>query len=1487
MPGVAIKISTEEARLASRRLKADLRSLGVETKLTEQHTRKLENRLKKELGMRRAKETVDRLTGSLKLSRMEVARLQTRMGDFGGAVATVRGKMSSLAKQAMSLKTAMVGMMAAFVMKKAISSFTNFETALVDMSKVTKQSLGVIREEIMELPPILGSATELVQGYYQVISAGVKDPVKAMELLIIASKSGKAAHLAQSEVIKALTKMMAGFEGQIKSVTDASDLLFAMEKEGQTTFQELVPVIGDLSKVSSVAKISHEEMAAAMALITQTSGTTSEAATKYRAMVIQLARGNENLTKVLKALNKETMIQMIAEEGLASALKKVTTEAKAQGIELVKLFRSAEGMIALTALAANGFETFASTLDAVRERAGSTDDAFERWSKTFAAVTTVFGNTVGKFMIELGEDLVPTVTDALEGMGDWMKDNKEEILGFFESLGTALRAAGNAAAYFGSTIGMLPGWIGDLKAAAGLQAGGVIDFSEWFFATPEELRALVKKYEDELETVITLNERQIQKLKGQIAEARGKVLIWPEDQAKRERNIALWQSQIGVLQKTLDTLNTEKAVEELAKFEKQNKIVMDALEKSRVVYEQYLEAPKKFEPDFMAAWFADTEGAKKVSAETLRIRKKLTDEIKKLTLSERDNALRIMKEKYEFYLEKADDELAAREWYYEELMVLYKKDADERIKQDERASKELFKTRTKELQTELGGANVKALLAREQVETDIAIAGLQERNATQLREAEERMNIQEEMERDFYERLGDISFDFFERLFSGQIRSFGQALEEMTRMFTSTLAAWVAEAAKREIKLQLATSMVGPTGGLSGAGMVGAAGFAGATMYLMHIREEAIQRNKEAAARRKVWKEEVATAEEFMGRILGAFTKLEQQLRPAEEQMHKYIHGLERLGASSFALQHAEEQRLEVMRRVREELERDFARPLENIIAQLSMTDIGYEEFTLRNWYEEQIDYARQLGEESVKLLREAYELSRQHLYEITREVLQGLAKDYRAIVETAGMTPVEAQVYAAERGREEVDWGPAEDAIKQLGADITGLGVERRDLLGTMDSLNRAVDKANVGYEDAVQEFMDVLGHTTEAQREGVRDVMTRSHEDIRKLFKILLRETYTDIEGREYTRLPVGAAKTAQRLADMAIITRREMSNAEEAARIFGATLPTELAEVGTAITDLESDLAVLVGTLDETQLLEFEAYLTQMETLRKGVQKEWDTLMRSLTLTDLEISFYNLNQWYEEQAKNAKALGLSLIELSDLMGLQADKIVDSFIKPIEDAWQSFAYEMRAGALAPVQSLEMVEQEYARLRTAAVGGDVEAYKELLGFLKAEYLPFMKTYGAEDYASTFERIMADAESIKDELKFTVMEDTLTEIATLLGTGSPIYDVLVDIRDQMFPTAQWGGLATRPTLVGESGPEWVVPTYEPQRSSFLQTVGLEPNQIGRAIAAHIVPALTGGTNGGRVTVHVYVDGREVGDTVAQELRTNTNLIEAVSVVASR
>jgi len=370
--------------------------------------------------------TEKNIKGSTTKSRSHLKKLQDRFKKMGGGALALGKKIGQLALKFGALAAAAVG---GFGIGKSLSEFAAFETAVVDMGKVTGESADIIRAKMLAIPSVLGDATAMTKGYYATISAGVTEPTAAMDLLTTAAKAGKASHTELAGTIEGMTKMMAGFEGKITSATAASDLLFAIEKEGQTTFSQLIPVIGTVSKLSSDLGVTQQEMAGSLALISQTAANTSEAATHYRATLIALMKPTEAMKSVLNDMGYESSQSAIASLGLAGTLKALKDSTGGSADKMAELFGRQEALIGMSELSANGFGNLQQKVEAMGQATGGTDKAFNRYKMTLAGVWDTAKNTIGKQLILIGEKMAPAVSKIVEKTGTWLDKNKELVAG--------------------------------------------------------------------------------------------------------------------------------------------------------------------------------------------------------------------------------------------------------------------------------------------------------------------------------------------------------------------------------------------------------------------------------------------------------------------------------------------------------------------------------------------------------------------------------------------------------------------------------------------------------------------------------------------------------------------------------------------------------------------------------------------------------------------------------------------------------------------------------------------------------------------------------------------------------------------------------------------------------------------------------------------------------------------------------------------------
>ena len=345
----------------------------------------------------------------------------------------------------------------------SIHQFNDYQSALTDMAKVTNESLDDIDKRISSFDSSLGNPTELMKGYYQVISAGVTDNAKAMDVLTTASKMAQASHVSQADSILALTKMMAGYEGQIKDTSDAADLLYGIERLGQTRVSELVPVIGNVAALSHVLGINQDEMGASLARVSQIAGDTANAADNYKAVLNALIKPSKDMTELLKEHGYDSAEAAIKAQGFLGVLHMMQDATDGNTTALGKLIGRREAIQGFLALMSDGGKTVAENLKVIENNTGASERQFEKWEETGEGAEKRLKDQFSKDLIDLGKDLEPFFTAFVKGL-DTIASNKLLTTGILSVVGLTILGGG-----FLKFISV----VGDLAKIWGMGEGGV------------------------------------------------------------------------------------------------------------------------------------------------------------------------------------------------------------------------------------------------------------------------------------------------------------------------------------------------------------------------------------------------------------------------------------------------------------------------------------------------------------------------------------------------------------------------------------------------------------------------------------------------------------------------------------------------------------------------------------------------------------------------------------------------------------------------------------------------------------------------------------------------------------------------------------------------------------------------------------------------------------------------------------------------------
>jgi hypothetical protein len=324
--------------------------------------------------------------------------------------------------------------------------------------------------------------------------------------------------------------------------------------------------------------------------------------------------------------------------------------------------------------------------------------------------------------------------------------------------------------------------------------------------------------------------------------------------------------------------------------------------------------------------------------------------------------------------------------------------------------------------------------------------------------------------------------------------------------------------------------------------------------------------------------------------------------------------------------------------------------------------------------------------------------------------------------------------------------------------------------------------------------------------------------------------------------------------------------------------------------------------------------DAFNIQVTELNNSIQETTDTIGAAAE-SFKSISSSGVKTFAEfREAMQSLSLDVSSTstEVRAAARENAEELIKDYLTPFTKDIEKFIDSLTMSDLAPVQSMEAMQARYQDLLAKSRAGDIEAVSELQSFVDSEYLPFLQTFTAAsgNYNEVFQGVLDDLKSIETTMiasvqgmdlgrtmtdlirtTLTEMDLTITQMSsvTVYTTGMNIYG---SIPGTMY--AQHGGFFGGLThlTVGEKGGEWVVPTYEPERSAFLRDVGVDINGIAAAVARE-VGASDGAAGGGRAAgdsterqpIYLSVDGKVLAAVVVEQGRKNGQYIRSIRRLA--
>jgi len=517
--------------------------------------------------------------------------IKGRLGHFKSALA----KAGSLASRGMAgigriMKKAAKGLgiiLAAGVIG-AIKAFADFEQQMAKvatmLTKQTRHYLPAFGRAIKDLAVKFGESTATIsEGLYQILSASVH-PVRALKVLTQSMKAAKAGFTDTATAAKLLTSVLNAYGYAAKDVGKVSDILFSIQKRGQTSFAEFAHGLGRVTSMAAALNVPLEEVAAALATLTRNGISTSESITYLRSALVSLSGRSEGSIKAAKELGITLSAAELQSEGLTGMMEKLKDVSADQLKNIVTEVRARTGLNVLL----NNSESYLDDLNLAMNSAGLTEDAFGEQTDTLSYKFGQFWQSIKTTAAEIGAVFGPKLKMALDKGVKNFNDFRLTVAAIWEGTNEDFSEfwkvfGGIAEAELKYLVQMM-GYYGR-KAGAKLAEG----MEEEFGRRHKYLRAL---YRVTFGTPGQIT-RSIQRIRGEYAKQNKNYQEQNKnrlEEAKRLRN-----AKIGAILKETNLVeNIEKIrAEEAKKREKDEKELQAAKEKADKAAKQRAEKAKQ------------------------------------------------------------------------------------------------------------------------------------------------------------------------------------------------------------------------------------------------------------------------------------------------------------------------------------------------------------------------------------------------------------------------------------------------------------------------------------------------------------------------------------------------------------------------------------------------------------------------------------------------------------------------------------------------------------------------------------------------------------------------------------------------------------------------------------------------------------------------------------------------------------------------------
>ena len=311
----------------------------------------------------KVKQTVDQF-GYLHLSLKRIATYSAIFTFFGG-MARLLGQVTEL-----QLRQAEVS--------------TLVDTRNRDMAR----SFEFVKNAVLDIDPHLGNAIDLTKGLYEIMSAGVNDPVEALELLELSAKYAKVGLTDLATASSTATAVMKAYGLQASDMREKLDVMFGAVQEGKFHTYELNEALGKVIPTAATMGVSIDEVVMALAVLSQRGLDANQAATALNRMFLAFMKPLDKTQAAFNKLGIEWGRDAFAAKSFGEVMAVIKDGMERYGDLLPQIFTRQRGLRGAFILTGQGLDDYNRMLaDTARltEGVGEVERGAQKIKRTLAS----------------------------------------------------------------------------------------------------------------------------------------------------------------------------------------------------------------------------------------------------------------------------------------------------------------------------------------------------------------------------------------------------------------------------------------------------------------------------------------------------------------------------------------------------------------------------------------------------------------------------------------------------------------------------------------------------------------------------------------------------------------------------------------------------------------------------------------------------------------------------------------------------------------------------------------------------------------------------------------------------------------------------------------------------------------------------------------------------------------------------------------------